>query len=616
MTAPIPGAPEALASIYADAEARLIALIAQRLEAGLDAPDWAVRQLAEVGQLSAAAQGILDDVHPLVQSAINTTVAESAAAGIAAADAEIAGANAFGMAPPLAPAMGVVDAAAVAALAHETVSVVAATHHAILRDTQDAYRSIIAETTGRTITGVQNRRQTLQQSLDRFAQEGLSGFTDRAGRRWHMDTYADMALRTSAFRAQTQGHASRLRERGYDLIVVSNHPRPAPECQPYEGKVLSLSGEVGKGRHTFDGVNGEPVTVTVAATVDEAERRGLHHPNCRHRYTLYVPGARIPEPEPYDPQGYRDEQKLRYLERQVRAAKRAEAAALDDEGRARARARIRDYQARIRDHTASTNTPRRRFREQLREGNAGNAIAPTRATVRRPPPDTDGPSSGGGGGGTPRGPKPPKPKPGPYDEIDDLEELSTAAERAIEAGDFDALDAIDARESVIRESIAKREAKNQLARDKRAAATAAKQAAADAEYDRLIAAGVGSEEAVERAFGVSIDQQRRENAIHDLRSNGYSGAGFDEITRNAYNDVVHTEWLNAENELTFLVRKELAAEIDPRELWKVNESTARKWATPELLEYWDQHGRTTLDGYREGLLGGVQAGARGGDFYT
>ncbi|WP_326600518.1 VG15 protein [Rhodococcus sp. PD04] len=200
------------------------------------------------------------------------------------------------------------------------------------------------------------------------------------------------------------------------------------------------------------------------------------------------------------------------------------------------------------------------------------------------------------------------------DTITDLDELGARAVKAIEDEDFELLDRIDARETALREQITKREATAAAAREKRAAAAEAKRAKQDADYDRHIAEGKSGEEAIELAYGITVEQQRREAAISSLRSSGYSGKGFDELTRNAYTDVVHDEWLAAENALTFLVRKEYASKVDPRELWRVNETTARKWATPELLEWWDEHGRTTLDGYRAGLLGGTQSRAAGGAF--
>ncbi len=371
MTAPDPGASAAVASLYADAESHLIALIASHLDRGIDAPDWALRQLQDIGRLSAAAQGLLTELSPIVAATIDAALGQEIATGVRLADAEISRAG-FVTPAPAAPTATVVNTAAVAALANETVQVVTGTHHSILSSTMDAYRRIIADTTGQSLTGVQTRRQVLQTALNRFARDGLTGFTDRAGRRWRPDTYADMALRTSAFRAQTAGHQQRLRQRGFDLVVVSHHRNPSPQCQPFEGKILSLSGATPNGEQRVDGVRGR-TTVRVKASLDEARAKGFQHPNCRHRYTLLVPGARVPQPEPYDPQGYKDEQRLRYLERKVREAKRVEAAALSPADQAAARARVRAIQAQIRHHVDRTGVARKRFREQVRQGDASAA---------------------------------------------------------------------------------------------------------------------------------------------------------------------------------------------------------------------------------------------------
>ncbi|KXF56150.1 hypothetical protein AXA44_02645 [Rhodococcus sp. SC4] len=219
-------------------------------------------------------------------------------------------------------------------------------------------------------------------------------------------------------------------------------------------------------------------------------------------------------------------------------------------------------------------------------------------------------------------PKPtPKPTPPaaaakPFDHIDDLDDLAAAADKAILDGDFDALDHLEAREAVLREQMAKREAKNAAAREQRAASAEAKRAAQNAEHDRLLAEGMDWEEATEKAFGITVERQRRDNAISVLRKNGHTGAGFDEVTRDAYKMVVHEEHLAAEHATNgyMLNRAHEAMDFDTRDLWKINEETARKYASDELLAYWDKHGRTTLDGYRQSWLNGEQGMSRGGDW--
>lgn len=124
-------------------------------------------------------------------------------------------------------------------------------------------------------------------------------------------------------------------------------------CRPWEGKVLSLSGAP-----RLDGV-------PVAGTLDQAQASGLLHPGCRHTIGAYLPGFTKLPTDTADPDGYEDRQHLRYLERGVRAWKRREAVALDPQAKAHARAKVRQWQARIREHVEETGTKRQPFRESV-----------------------------------------------------------------------------------------------------------------------------------------------------------------------------------------------------------------------------------------------------------
>ena len=127
---------------------------------------------------------------------------------------------------------------------------------------------------------------------------------------------------------------------------------------------MSLTGKYPAGTHRI----GDSI-VSVKATMQEAEAAGLHHVNCRHRHSAYVPGITPltpPEPDPGH-EGYKATQKQRYLERQIRASKRMEAAAIDEHDKHKARQRKRNYQAQLRDHVAMHDLPRRRHREQLKK---------------------------------------------------------------------------------------------------------------------------------------------------------------------------------------------------------------------------------------------------------
>ena len=96
---------------------------------------------------------------------------------------------------------------------------------------------------------------------------GLTGFVDRAGKRWALDTYAEMAVRTVTRQAVVEGQVARMASHGVSLARISTHASACPICQPWEGRLVSLDGETTE-------YQGE----AVATGVDLPP----YHPNCRH----------------------------------------------------------------------------------------------------------------------------------------------------------------------------------------------------------------------------------------------------------------------------------------------------------------------------------------------
>jgi len=98
---------------------------------------------------------------------------------------------------------------------------------------------------------------------------------------WNMRTYTEMVARTTTMEAHLQGTANRLVEQGHDLIKVSTHRGACPLCEPWQGKVLSITGKT----------KGYP-------TLEDAKAAKLFHPRCRHAYGLYIDlDKEIEEPE-------------------------------------------------------------------------------------------------------------------------------------------------------------------------------------------------------------------------------------------------------------------------------------------------------------------------------
>lgn len=199
------------------------------------------------------------------------------------------------------------------------------------------------------------RRRIAQSVLDDFQKRGITGFVDKSGRRWNIVSYVEMATRTATADMAMRAHIAEIQAAGLDLVRVTVMPNCHPFCQPFQGRLLSITGE------TEASEDGEPVVASIA----DAIARGFRHPNCRHTVKVHVPGVEVPDPELIDPGDYKATQDLRALERNVRKAKRAEAAAVTPERVAQARKEIRMYQRAIREHVAKTGVPRNRWREQI-----------------------------------------------------------------------------------------------------------------------------------------------------------------------------------------------------------------------------------------------------------
>lgn len=332
--------------MYAEAERTLMERIARALGRGLESPHWAEQKLMEVQFLQMQTQRLVADLGNRAASKVAVDLAKAYNLGGAQAAADLAALLKVELVEVTAPLRGLPP---VELLVAETMGALEATGARILRSTMDIYRSVVSEAAGQALAGGATRRQAAQLALNRFAEKGITGFVDKAGRGWNLESYTEMAMRTSTGRAAVQGHLERLQMYGQDLVIVSDAPRECPLCRPWEGRVLSISG-----------------TDPGRPTVDEARAAGLHHPNCRHSLSLYQRGAtKVPRTDTADPKGYADTQKLRYLERQTRAAKRVESVAMDEAARKQAAVRVRAYQAKIREHVDSTGVKRLRYREQI-----------------------------------------------------------------------------------------------------------------------------------------------------------------------------------------------------------------------------------------------------------
>jgi hypothetical protein len=238
----------------------------------------------------------------------------------------------------------------------------------ILRVSQDLYRDIAIQAGENMFKEADffTRRAISQSMLDDFAKRGVQSVIYKNGRRVSIDSYTEMVGRTMSGRAAIQGSLNRYEEYGYDLVRVSSHFRACELCTPWEGKVLSQSGESKKYR-----------------SLNDAVMAGLFHPNCAHDINPYFPGISGKLETRVDPaeqrlineHGYSKAQEITYeaqqrqrqIEKSIRTWKRREMTALDPAEQAKAHRKMLDWQASQREHLRkNTFLPRKYNREQIK----------------------------------------------------------------------------------------------------------------------------------------------------------------------------------------------------------------------------------------------------------
>ena len=116
--------------------------------------------------------------------------------------------------------------------------------------------------------------------------EGVTAFTDRAGRNWSLHTYGSMVLRTTSRQAEVLAVLTQDPE--HDLYKISKHGTTCKLCAPLEGRVYSRSGT-------------DPDFPPLAAAFGKMDKAGPAtlenswlniHPNCLHQLIPWTPMGR------------------------------------------------------------------------------------------------------------------------------------------------------------------------------------------------------------------------------------------------------------------------------------------------------------------------------------
>jgi hypothetical protein len=250
-----------------------------------------------------------------------------------------------------------------------------------------ATQAILNQAAGDVNLGVETRETALRKAIGQIAAEGLTGFYDRAGRRWTPEAYVNMDIRTTVHNTAIQSVKNRMQDFNTSVFQVSSHAAARPLCYPYQGKFYSWDNTAGQ----IELGDGRTVSYEPLNSTSYGMPAGLFGINCGHYPIPVVPGVTIPhgadniQPEKENDAAYAESQKQRALERDIRAKKRvlemAGDLATDEQKDA-----LKRSQEKMRQFIAETGRTRRYDRERI-GGTQGAKLANTqRHTAPTTPP--------------------------------------------------------------------------------------------------------------------------------------------------------------------------------------------------------------------------------------
>lgn len=402
------GLSEPIELVYSNIVDSLLVNMARHFNSGysLSTQEWEIRKLAELGQLNRESMEIIANLTGQNPALMQTVLENAAYAATKDIEPELKkGVKAGAIDPPAADNVIASKSVSQALKAYDAQALdkLNLVNTTMLRSTLDQYRKVIANTVnierqmqasqailnaaaGKVIAGTESRTAALRQALSQIHAEGITGFIDRAGRRWSPEAYVNMDVRTTVHNTAIEAVKLRQQDYGVEIFRVSRHSGARPLCYPYQGRYFSWNNKSG----TFTDGEGKRHRYAPISSTSYGKPAGLFGINCGHHPITVIPGVSIPRDMPEQSKEendriYAESQQQRKLERDIRYAKQKAAmldAAGDKEGFANEAAKVKQRQAAYNAFCKETGRTKRLDRTQVFDYNKSVSSKATAAVKR------------------------------------------------------------------------------------------------------------------------------------------------------------------------------------------------------------------------------------------
>ena len=377
------GISDEIADIYAQLESDILADMARRiarLGKITEASKWQAQLLAETGALKKDINRILRKYDPAVQKEIKAIYNDALIKNARADNRIFNEALGHGVSDINAQVMLASIQKTHSDLSRLTITTAYTSEQQFVQQANAAYMQVT--------TGAFSYDEAMKNACDKLAADGVTAVQYRNGKpvRRTIESAVRMNILTGVNQTASAMTLNNCDELGCDLVETTAHIGARPSHEEWQGQIFSISGNNSKYR---------PFSVCQLGEPD-----GICGINCRHSYYPYFEGMErhytqqdLDEMEKQTVtfngekmSRYDAEEKLRYMERNVRKYKRRaivqEAGGVDNTA---ARAKIGEWQAAARDFTKQTGIERDSAREFIGtiDGKQPRALNPSTVDLEK-----------------------------------------------------------------------------------------------------------------------------------------------------------------------------------------------------------------------------------------
>ncbi|MDE5936247.1 MAG: phage minor capsid protein [Ruminococcus sp.] len=349
-----------IAKIFEEIELRLISSLKRNLtrhkqeehQYGLDWTSWQAEKLRNINSFRRECSAIVNEYQNIIDKNTRKIMNEEFAQGMNGVEIPVADEPHF---------FGV-DDTKINKLIDDVVNLEKHAETAALRTMDDVYRQTVNKAQLAMSTGSVTLQKAIDMAVQDFLNKGINCIVYRNGRHVNIADYVRMALRTTATRANLYGMSAKIRQLGYDTVLVSSYGMCSETCLPWQGRpyiddVFSMwEGEIQE-RSNSELWGKSHYCGKWFPLLSTALHGGLFHPNCRHTILMWRDGDPIPKPQDNSKiqRRYKLEQHQRQLENKVRKAKRFAEGQSDPDNLKKAKKLLREAQKELREFIADNN---------------------------------------------------------------------------------------------------------------------------------------------------------------------------------------------------------------------------------------------------------------------